>query len=115
MEATTGVAPEVAGPEAAVAPEEAAGEAEAAAAGPAQTEAAETHEDPPVAGDTQEEPTPQLFQGADVHDPDEEPFHTVCHGSGSGATHILSAATGEVTLRVVGDTDSCVRLRQGIR
>ena len=90
-------------------------EAEAAAAGVAQTEATQTPEDPLVAGDTQEEPTPHLFQGVDVHDPDEEPFHTVCHGSGSGATHILSAATSEVTLRVAGDTDSCLRLRQGIR
>ena len=42
----------MAGLEAAVALEEAAGEAEAAAAAVAQTEAARMHEDPPVAGDT---------------------------------------------------------------
>ena len=113
--ATTDVAPEVAAPVVAapVALEEAVGEAEAAAAPVGHGEAPEMHQDPAVAGETQEEPTPQLFQGADVGE--EEPFHTVCHGSGSGATHILSADTGEVALTVVGDTDSCLRIRQGIR
>ena len=113
--ATTDVASEVAAPVVAalVEAEEAVGEAEAAAAPVGQAEASEMHQDPAVAGETQEEPTPQLFQGADVAE--DEPFHTVCHGSGSGATHILSAATGEVTLTVVGDTDSCLRIRQGIR
>ena len=116
--ATTDVAPQVAAPVVAtpleaVALEEADGEAEAAAAPLGHPEAPEMHQDPVVAGETQEEPTPHLFQGADVAE--DEPFHTVCHGSGSGATHILSAATGEVTLTVVGDTDSCLRIRQGMR
>ena len=116
--ATTDVAPEVAAPVVAapveaVAPEEAVGEAEAAAAPVGHAEAPQMQQDPAVAGETQEEPTHQLFQGADVAE--DEPFHTVCHGSGSGATHILFAATGEVTLTVVRDTDSCLRIRQGIR
>ena len=116
--ATTDVALEVAAPVVAapvegVAPEEAFGEAEAAAAPVGHAEAPEMHQDPAVAGETQEEPTPQLFQGADFAK--DEPFHTVSHGSRSGATHSLSAATGEVTLTVVGDTDSCQRIRQGIR
>ena len=111
--ATRDVAPEVAAPVEAVALEEAVGEAEAVVTPVGQAEAPEMHQYPAVAGETQEEPTPRLFQDADVAK--DEPFHTVCHGPGPGATHILSAATGEVTLIVVGDTDSCLRIQQGIR
>ena len=116
--ATTDVAPEVAAlglaaPVEAVAPEEADWEAEAAAAPVGHAEVPEMRQDPAVPGGTQEEPTPQLFQGADVAE--DELFHTVCHGSGSGATHILPAAMGEVMLTVIGDTDSCLRIPQGIR
>ena len=111
--ARTDVGPDVAATVEAVALEEAAREAEAAAAPVGHEEAPEMYQDPAVASKTQEEPTPQLFQGADAAE--DEPFHTVCHGSGSGATHILSTATDEVTLTVVGNTHSSLRLRPGIR
>ena len=64
--ATTDVAPEVAAPVEAVALEEVVKEVDAAAAPLGRAEAPEMHQDPAVAGELQQEPTPQLFQGADV-------------------------------------------------
>ena len=69
---TTDVAREAAGPVEAMALEEAVGEAEDAAEPVEEAEVPEMHQDPPAAGETQEEPTPHLFQAADA--PEDEPF-----------------------------------------